>query len=1471
VKRHVKASSAGSTSSRGASLGSLRGAFTTRASSRRAEGSGAPAHRHGRIALSLAVFTFAALLLAPSAFASKEVINYFGTVDGSGSLGGEFHHPVGVAVNAGGNGPANAGDVYVVDSKNNRIERFDSFGNFISAWGADVIAAGKPGDVAGINPFEVCTVAADCQAAVASGGNGATSGNGSLGDPQGVAVDGDSGNVYVSDRGNNRINVYDGVGNFIASFGFDTDATTAGTDYEVCPAADVCKAGVPGAGAGQIGSSLGEILGDVLGIAVSPADGSAATGNVFLADSENRRVNTYDLDGGSPSSFGSSATFGETQPRLVAVDSRGIVYASNSKLGGEVERYDSQNANGGGTVFLAPIEASRNERQEIHFSGFADSDKFKLTCPNGEVTGYTPWTSSSEVVKKLDENYGSTCKSDVLVSGQPPYTTITLEYQGAFAATDVPTMTCFTVAGSGSCSVSTEQDGQKAALLNAGEFSQLGTQGLAVGPDSDGGGPDTDTLYVLRDPRPGNTVVQQFGPANEPGLTAAPTAVDDIHGSGASIESGGGLGLNDVSGQLLVSSEARVADGDFKHGVYILADPATIPAPGLTIDPIAAKTDTTATFSGTVDPKDALVSCKFQYSTDQLSWSDVPAPGCRSLTVTGGSQAVSANATGLDPNTHYFVRLAVSRPFILNSTITSAIVRNFDTDAPPPVISNVGAIQVTDTSARLVGAIDPRHSATGYVFEYGTTPALGSATAPLNIGSGTKPIAVSQVLGGLKKDTDYYFRLVATNATATAASAGKSFHTRATTPPPASSSNCANEGLREQQSSTRLPDCRAYEMVSPADKNQGGVDQSAFNEFQMALSRNGEAATFCTNALFGESVLGHSGQPCAPYLSKRTPTGWQTTDPVRPYCPYDRNGFTGGQQGLLNPDFDRVFIRLAESTHCAVQPIDPGAADQSFNLYRGDLTTSPSSFELVKSDSEYAGYDSVLLGGSDDFSHVVFRQAGQGDPNVLYDWEREGHGACVTPGGCINLISRGPDDVPFATASDLPTDVGISPPDPLSSAISADGERIYFQNSGRLYMREGNAVTYDLSTPECAVPADCGSGFGEERFDWANEAGDVVLFRSYDKLTDESAPQGSFGKKLYRWDRDAPPGNRLTDLSTAVTLAGGAQPLARGILGASEDGSVVYLVNNKELYRVVWNGGNPTAERLGPYFAFNLSGDSDAGDYLPQNSEFLTLDPNVLDRFDRVSADGKYLTITTPLALNLAADRDEDLDAYRWGEGEGWTCVSCQLPGVPSAGGVNTMITECCDKGAGFYSIFVFGAPSHMISDDGQRIFFTSRDALVPEDVNGEVSCPRIKITNHSGSVYACDDVYEWHDGTLSLISSGTASEGSFLIGVDSSGEDVAFITHDRLVGWDTDNGTDIYDARIGGGFPEPPAQPAICEGEACRGAGAIAPVTTGAGTAVFEGAGNPVPKHNKAKAKKHRKKHHHKHQRAKHDRRATR
>lgn len=123
----------------------------------------------------------------------------------------------------------------------------------------------------------------------------------------------------------------------------------------------------------------------------------------------------------------------------------------------------------------------------------------------------------------------------------------------------------------------------------------------------------------------------------------------------------------------------------------------------------------------------------------------------------------------------------------------------------------------------------------------------------------------------------------------------------------------------------------------------------------------------------------------------------------------------------------------------------------------------------------------------------------------------------------------------------------------------------------------------------------------------------------------------------------------------------------------------------------------------------------------------------------------------------------------------------------------------------------------------------------MPQDANGQT------------------DVYLWEEGQPYLISAGTGREASKFLDASPSGNDVFFATSQRLVGWDIDDSFDVYDARVDGGLPEPPAGVIGCEGDACQ-PPPNPPNDPTPASATFNGSGNVKPAHKK---KHHRKRHH--------------
>jgi DNA-binding beta-propeller fold protein YncE len=164
----------------------------------------------------------------------------------------------------------------------------------------------------------------------------------------GIAIDQASGDVYVQDAGNNRVQQFDSSGNFIRAWGWDVvqsggSGDTLGGTFEVCTVASQCQAGSAGSEDGQLGGS-GEGS-----LAIDPA-----SGEVYVADPANGRVQVFSSSGSFLSKFGTPGSgagqFGPGQPTQVAIDSAGIAYASDSNAENQIQRFDTNSS-----TFLSPI------------------------------------------------------------------------------------------------------------------------------------------------------------------------------------------------------------------------------------------------------------------------------------------------------------------------------------------------------------------------------------------------------------------------------------------------------------------------------------------------------------------------------------------------------------------------------------------------------------------------------------------------------------------------------------------------------------------------------------------------------------------------------------------------------------------------------------------------------------------------------------------------------------------------------------------------------------------------------------------------------------------------------------------------------------------------------------------------------------------------------------------------------------
>ena len=466
---------------------------------------------------------------------------------------------------------------------------------------------------------------------------------------------------------------------------------------------------------------------------------------------------------------------------------------------------------------------------------------------------------------------------------------------------------------------------------------------------------------------------------------------------------------------------------------------------------------TSVTLQGSVNPEGEKVSsCEFEYGTTTSYGQTVECePAAGSLGEGKNPVLVKANVSGLPSGTTYHYRLVVS----------DAIGTNHGSDhlftTPGPSVTAEQVTYVEATTATLNAQIDPDGGATSYRFEYDTSP-YGEGEAPhgtslpvpsASIGSGTSPVSVSVKVQGLEAGTTYYYRVVAEGAPLGAPESfygiGKTFTTN---PAKGSAESCPNEQRRaEQPYGPKLPDCRAYEMVSPLETLGNDATDSFNPAGQVRAAAEDAAITYSSYGSFAEpDGATHIGQ----FLSRRNEREgrWESRSIVAP-VEHD----TGGESPLsyygvfFTPELTAGLTTTAAALTSAPEAAPAGLQE----LYLADLTSSPQSYRLVSqlppSEEIYAKpYEEIPsvypLGASSDLTHVVFATAlGETDSNgPLREWVA----------GRVVLVGVSNEGKVWTGATAGHPHGALDDGDvELWRAVSEDGSRVIFSYSGELYAR----------------------------------------------------------------------------------------------------------------------------------------------------------------------------------------------------------------------------------------------------------------------------------------------------------------------------------------------------------------------------------------------------------------------------------
>jgi hypothetical protein len=881
-----------------------------------------------------------------------------------------------------------------------------------------------------------------------------------------------------------------------------------------------------------------------------------------------------------------------------------------------------------------------------------------------------------------------------------------------------------------------------------------------------------------------------------------------------------------------------------------------------------------ATLNGTVNPDgEGEASCSFAWGTTSRLGQAAP---CEPEKVPDGSSPVEVHAVlhGLAPDTTYFFRLRASNK---NGTNPGEPVQDQQFTTPGPGLHGETVSAARGESVTFDARIDPHGAPTSYYFQYGTSSAYGTDVPALSaearygaaIGSGEEDVEVDQHVQGLSASTVYHYRVVTVSELAPGQfeyfyGPDQTFTTQSLGVP------------------LQLPDGRAWEMVSPPQKEgallgwhgtlRASSNGDAFMDWTLFEPTEGKAAGaygFEVPVFFGRGVDGWVSRTIAP------PHSGPTSTPLGQGQEYKL--FSEDlSRGALQPfgAFTPLASGVSESTPYIRTDFLNGNPDEICvtGCYQPLVTAAnvPSGTkfgeEPVPGGCEHLFCGPILLGGTPDLSHVVLKS-----PHVaLTDTSLEGYeGLYEWHDGALQLVNVLPEGEhneqggPVAIAPSL----GHNSED-AAHAISDDGSRVVWEGETlhsivrHLYLRD--TVTGETVRLDAFQGVEDGRETNHEmRYLTASSDATRVFFLDGERLTVDSTASPR-RPDLYEYDLNAPAGSRLTDLSVMEGPSSEPADVA-GSPGVSRDGSYVYFTTAGVLAPGAEPGGcsgelEKREELCNLYVRHDGKTTFIAGLSQEDSHDWAS---RLAKTPDRVSPDGRWLAFMSSRNLTSydttdAASKHPDEEVYLYDALDNrLVCASCNPSGARpvgvQVGGVQLAVGDITREGAWIAAVLPpwreLGNDealyqSRYLSDNG-RLFFTSNDALVPQDVNGTQDVYEYEPAGVGDCSHSSPTFSERSGGCVSPISSGTSNEESVFLDASEMGGDVFFLTGAKLASQDFDNSLDVYDAReCSAGrscFAPVPVPPPACDtGESCKPAQAAQPTLFGAPpSATFSGKGN--------------------------------
>jgi hypothetical protein len=1213
-----------------------------------------------------------------------------------------------------------------------------------------------------------------------------------------------------------------------------------------------------------------------------------ASGDLYVADGEHAVVDEFEPIGSKYKlirEFGGSATAAKSfYPYSLATNSSGDVFV------GDFEHKVVDEFNASGSEVLDEFSGSETSATSFTPDGVAvnaEGDVYISDYEHGVVDEFEP-TGGGHEYKLIHEITGSETPQGSFA----PYG-VAVSGPGDLYVTDVPTghdvVDRFSASGTFECQI-TGKAGEPGQC--GGEASEVTLQeslgepyGVAIGPSG--------RLY-LGDAA--HRIVDIFSPAAEATnggfLTEAAT-----HVAAASATLNGTVnpegspitacefeyGNSESYGHALACEQTEAQIGEGVTSVPVSAEisglqpntkyyyrltgtgtkgtasgaPETFTTsalpPKVRVGTVTAITAHGATLGGEVNPEGSATTYRFEDSTDGVHWTSL---GLADAGGGVGDVPVTQQIGGLTGSTTYHVRLEAESA---SKQLVTSDAEEFSTPASAPQILESGATALGDSEAALYATIYPEQQATSYRFEYGPTTDYGT-TLPAgggNVGS-SSPTRVSQALAGLGSGSTYHFRVVATNTTNTTYGVDHTFATPvASAEIQKTDGSCVNEALRAESNvdlqtadpySMQLPDCRAYEQVTPPFKSFDNVIRERVGlgiASTEAISSSGTPVLERSVPLFGHAGADEDTNGTF-YELERAASGWNATSlteaaSIFPISHWELASQTDAAVGLWSAasasqpiDAEDLYLREADGAYVDIGPIAPPAATEG-PPHGAEPTTNGILVERNRVVGASADMSDVVFQRSSPTvpSHAPFSQTSSplwpgdhtligelGELPSLYEYVGSGH---TGEGGDVPALV-GVDNT-GAQITDCGTGLGGSDektPRSVRNGVSAGGSTVFFNaqaggcegrnftheevvgagpTTNQVYARGGLPGTAQAtinvagaSQSQCEVSNTCNLT-SPVTFQGASKDGSKVFFTTAQPLLgdDKDATNDIYECEL-PGDGGATPTPtglvnacpRLKFISVTGTASGAD---VQSVVAVSEEGSRVYFTATGVLGGAQENENHEGAtEGKDNLYVWEAVGKDGA----TERTAFIATLPTANPTEAQATPSGSYLIFTTTADLT-SDDTSTAAQAFRYDAQSGQLIrLSVGQEGFDYDGNTSSDPATLANTRE---------AERLTVSENGAYVVFQSDAALTPQVQGGKLN------------------VYEWHEGNVYLISKGpdTATGQTGLIGIDASGQDIFFVTADQLVGQDSDEDKDLYDARINGGFPAPAPAPS-CNGEDCQG-----------------------------------------------------